>query len=177
MSQRQILLAMALAWCVGATPGSVIFGFVTTWLHRIGGRWPVVAVAALALAFPIVLCLAFAASSPIVALFGISAGMLVMGGIRGPIFATVQDVIPSNLHATATAIMMFFMYAIGVTFGPLLTGIASDALAPRFGSEALRYGLFIVILSAGAGGSLLLAAAGALLSPKKSAANDRSWPA
>ena len=173
LPQRQTILFMACAWGLGATSGSVAFGFLTTWLQRRGGRWPLMAVALPALIYPVAFCLAFAAPSTSASMIGIAAGLFLMGGVRGPVFATVQDVIPPHLRATAAALLMFSMYAIGVTLGPLLTGVASDALAPQFGRESLRYGLFVVVLSTGILASLLFATAGMLLSSEVNA-EDRA---
>lgn len=41
------------------------------------------------------------------------------------------------------AMMMFAQNFIGAGAGPLLIGWASDALAPEFGDESLRYALMI----------------------------------
>jgi predicted MFS family arabinose efflux permease len=56
---------------------------------------------------------------------------------NGPIYASVQNVSPDRMRATATAIFMFGATVLGSTFGPLVTGIVSDVVAGRVFPQAL----------------------------------------
>jgi MFS family permease len=149
MEQRHIVLFMAAAWGAGATSGGVVSGILTNWLYRKGGRWPLIVVGSLMIFFPAMCSVVFLAPSSILTLLAYGCALFLMGGIRGPAFATVQDIVPPSCQATANAFLMFSMYAIGVTFGPLLTGAISDALRSSLGTEALRYALLVVITSGG----------------------------
>jgi MFS transporter, Spinster family, sphingosine-1-phosphate transporter len=66
---------------------------------------------------------------------------------NGPLFATIQSAVPEHLRASATAVIFLFANLIGMGLGPLAAGALSDALAPYFAHESLRYAL--VILSPG----------------------------
>lgn len=156
MDQRHILLFLAAVWGIGATSGSVASGFLTNWVYRKGGKWPLVVVGVLAIVFPLLCCVAFLATKADVSLIVFACAIFVMGGIRGPSFAAVQDIVPSHCRATANSFLMFTMYAIGFTFGPLLTGVFSDILAVSLGAEALRYALLVVIASAGVAGAVFV---------------------
>lgn len=59
----------------------------------------------------------------------------------GPLFATLQTLVPGRMRATSLAIMYLFSNLIGVGLGPLIVGVLSDALRPLFGEESLRYAL------------------------------------
>jgi MFS family permease len=59
----------------------------------------------------------------------------------GPLFATVQTLVPERMRAMAFASIYLFANLIGTGLGPLITGEMSDALQPAFGSESLRYTL------------------------------------
>jgi MFS family permease len=59
----------------------------------------------------------------------------------GPLFATIQTLVPERMRAVAFAAIYLFVNLIGVGLGPLIAGALSDALQPRFGQEALRYSL------------------------------------
>ena len=48
------------------------------------------------------------------------------------------------MRAVASAIVLLLINIIGLAWGPLLTGLLSDALEPSFGIESLRYRLLIV---------------------------------
>jgi predicted MFS family arabinose efflux permease len=50
---------------------------------------------------------------------------------NGPIYASVQNVAPDHMRATASAIFMFGATVIGSTTGPLVAGIVSDNSAAR----------------------------------------------
>ena len=52
----------------------------------------------------------------------------------------------SFMRALATAIFLFVINLVGMGLGPLVVGIMSDLLEPRFGHESLRYALLIISL-------------------------------
>ena len=67
----------------------------------------------------------------------------------------VQGIAKPHMRAMAAAIVIVVISLVGGGLGPLLVGILNDWLNPRFGPEAVRYSLLIVIV-------LLILAAGAL---------------
>jgi MFS family permease len=70
-------------------------------------------------------------------------GIAALGGAAttGPVFATIQTLVPARMRATSIAFLYLFSNLIGLGLGPLAAGILSDALRPRFGEESLRYAL------------------------------------
>jgi hypothetical protein len=48
---------------------------------------------------------------------------------------------PARMRARAAAIQLFIGNLIGLGLGPQIIGLISDALAPRFGADSLRYAL------------------------------------
>ena len=78
-------------------------------------------------------------------------GMLVPASILGamylgPTFAMTQSIAKPNMRALASAVLLFIINLIGLGLGPWALGALSDGLAPRFGSESLRYALVIVVI-------------------------------
>jgi len=59
---------------------------------------------------------------------------------NGLVLANIQSLVPPRMRATAGAVN-FVMLMIGSGIGPLVVGMTSDALAPVYGSHALRYAL------------------------------------
>jgi hypothetical protein len=57
------------------------------------------------------------------------------------------------MRATASAILLFILNIVGLGIGPLLVGALNDALAPRYGDEAIRYSL-LLLTAIGAVGSV-----------------------
>lgn len=163
MPQRDIVLFLAAAWGSGATSGSVTFGLLTNRLNRTGGALPLLVVAALIFLFAAMCCVSFLMDSAHLTLIAFGCALFLMGGVRGPAFATVQDLVSPHCQATANSLLMLSMYVIVVTLGPLLTGIVSDALTATLGKEALRYALFAVLACASIAGSLFVVAAAILL--------------
>jgi len=70
----------------------------------------------------------------------------VLGGnmAQGPMFATIQTLVPPRMRAMSIALVYFFANLIGMGLGPLVAGVLSDALHPAFGEESLRYALMIL---------------------------------
>jgi len=73
-------------------------------------------------------------------------GLTAIGGaaVLGPLFATIQTLVPERMRATAIALIYLFANLIGVGLGPLAAGALSDALHPHFGEESLRYSLLVL---------------------------------
>ncbi|WP_150303734.1 spinster family MFS transporter [Pseudomonas saliphila] len=64
-----------------------------------------------------------------------------------PSFNLVTQLVNAWQRATAIALQTIFSTLLGVGLGPLVTGVLSDALLPRFGDESLRYALVLVSLT------------------------------
>jgi MFS transporter, Spinster family, sphingosine-1-phosphate transporter len=62
----------------------------------------------------------------------------------GPLFATLQSVVPAQMRAMSVAIIYLFTNLIGMGLGPLAVGVLSDVLHPAYGEESLRYALLIL---------------------------------
>ena len=71
--------------------------------------------------------------------------MALSGGLStGPLFATIQTLVPARARATAIAVMYLFANLIGLGLGPLVTGMISDALITDYGNASLRYALLLL---------------------------------
>lgn len=67
--------------------------------------------------------------------------MLAAGVFAGVLLAAVQGLVGPHARALAGAILMFSSNLIGVGLGPFAVGVLSDALAPVFGPDSLRWAL------------------------------------
>jgi len=70
-----------------------------------------------------------------------SLGSVVSSLTVGPLFATIQTLVPPRMRAMSIAIIYLFANLIGLGLGPLAVGALSDALRPLLGVESLRYAL------------------------------------
>lgn len=64
----------------------------------------------------------------------------------GPTYAMAQGVAKPHMRSMAAAIVIFMLNLVGAALGPLIVGILNDWFEPRFGVEAVRYSLLIVIV-------------------------------
>ncbi len=77
-------------------------------------------------------------------LFGIPAG--IAGPMYlGPTFAMTQTLVMPHMRAMASAILLFILNLIGLGIGPWFVGYVSDALAPQYGAESLRWALVSIV--------------------------------
>lgn len=72
----------------------------------------------------------------------------------GPIFASIQSIVSPRSRATAVAIFLFAVNALGIGVGPVFAGLLSDISARWFGpAEGLRFAMMVlsvvVLLSVG----------------------------
>jgi predicted MFS family arabinose efflux permease len=70
-------------------------------------------------------------------------GLATVGGntLFGPLFGTIQTLVPPHMRAMSIALILLFANLVGMGLGPLAVGVISDALRPHFGQESLRYAL------------------------------------
>jgi len=70
-------------------------------------------------------------------------GLAAVGGnlVIGPLFATIQTLVPGRMRAMSIALIYLFSHLIGMGLGPLAVGALSDAFRPWAVEESLRYAL------------------------------------
>ena len=61
------------------------------------------------------------------------------------VFANAQNLAPAHMRARAGALWLTVSSLVGLGIGPLLAGALSDALAPTFGRESIRYALISIV--------------------------------
>ena len=77
--------------------------------------------------------------------FGFLALAAVGGAVAaGPLFATIQTLVPQHMRAMSIAVVYLFANLIGMGLGPLSAGALSDVLRPWAADESLRYALLIL---------------------------------
>ncbi len=62
----------------------------------------------------------------------------------GPVYSTGQGIVPTNMRATASAVLLFVINLIGLGLGPLLVGMLSDYFANGIGmgpAQGVRWAL------------------------------------
>ena len=59
--------------------------------------------------------------------------------LSGPLFSTIQTLVPERMRAVSFALLYLFANLFGMGLGPLAAGALSDAFRPWAGEESLRY--------------------------------------
>jgi MFS family permease len=138
--------------------GVLLGGFAIDRLIRRNGRWRITipAMACLLLGPVEVVFLLAEPSSLWLAAYAASAFLTLVH--QGPVFALVLEVVPARLRAVAIATLLLCSALLGQAVGPLLVGMANDALAPALGAEAIRYSLLIIAATAMLAGVTILLA-------------------
>jgi MFS transporter, Spinster family, sphingosine-1-phosphate transporter len=131
-----------------------IAGILGTWLGgRIADRWgatnrrhvltsPAVG---MAIAIPIAY-LGYSAGDWRVALVLLFVPTALNSLYYGPVYSSVQGLVPLRSRAMASAVLLFFQNLIGLGFGPLLFGMLSDAIKPSFGEDSVQVVLYTATL-------------------------------
>ena len=72
-------------------------------------------------------------------------GLMFMAAVFfGPSFAMTQALATLRMRSVATSLLLFIQTLIGNGLGPSVTGFLSDALAPSFQQDSLRYALVAI---------------------------------
>lgn len=138
LTVRPANLACGVIYTVGGVLGGTAGGFAIDRYVRArpGGRLAAAAVAALLAApaayFGVQQALGSLAAA--VVLITIAYGLL--NTYYGLVYASIQDIAPASLRGTVMAIYFLVMYVGGASFGPVLTGRLSDAMAHRAAAAA-----------------------------------------
>lgn len=77
----------------------------------------------------------------------------------GPTIAMAHALVGPRYRALASSLLFFVLNLIGLGLGPLTVGAVSDALAPTFGVESIRWAIMTTGVVAALGGVLYFAAA------------------
>lgn len=90
------------------------------------------------------LVMMFLAKSSIMVLLLFIVPAATMNVYLAPVLSQAQSLVALRMRATTSALVLLIINVIGLAFGPLLTGMLSDFLEPRFAEESMRYSLLIV---------------------------------
>jgi predicted MFS family arabinose efflux permease len=101
---------------------------------------------AIFLVFNLTIAIAYyqAPSRPVVIALALGAPFL--PSILPIVLATVQNLSPATMRARAAAVLLSVSTLVGIGCGAPIAGALSDALAPTYGDEAIRYSLLPIVV-------------------------------
>ncbi len=96
---------------------------------------------------PLGVAMAFA-SSPTVGFVFLFLFMVTLSFHNPPCMAMAQTLAPVRMRALASVVMTMLVTGTGVGLAPVMIGALNDYLTPRFGAEAIRYSIALMMLGA-----------------------------
>lgn len=147
MTSTAVGLRLALIMGIAGMAGTLGGGrLVDRWVGKTGDpRWsPWLCAAFLACTLPFTIAV-FTVSNATVALALYIVPSVLNHMILGPVVASMQNLAGVTRRAMAAAFYLFLVNLISSGLGPVLAGWLSDALQPRFGQDALRYSLLLLV--------------------------------
>ncbi|WP_289032172.1 MFS transporter [uncultured Paraglaciecola sp.] len=67
---------------------------------------------------------------------------------QGPLLAMSQAATPVSMRSSSAALMLFVGNIIGLGLGPFVIGFISESLSDTYGTESLRYALYVIPVAA-----------------------------
>jgi predicted MFS family arabinose efflux permease len=124
--------------------GTIAGGFITDFLTKRDVRWLAWIPMLASIASTTMAALLFLAHNAELAFAILVVPSFVQGLSTAPSYTLMQNLAAVRSRATSTALLSFCITIVGAAFGPLLVGVLSDLLSPRFGQESLRYAFFAI---------------------------------
>lgn len=146
---RDVGFVIGPAAVLGVVTGAILSGMVATWLaERSGNRFAglTVPILALPLAVPAFVLYLFSPSIPLLMLSILLLNFMISSTL-GPCVAVGVSLVQPSRRGLASTLILTLMAIIAGTIAPLIVGIISDALAPTYGQESLRYALAAMMIT------------------------------
>lgn len=137
-------LGLGFANGVGGALGTVASGLLADRLGRRRPAWSLMVPSVALFAAAIFFGATFLVPAPMVAIVLLTVALFLNFCFIAPSFAAAQAVAPQNMRATASALLVLSSGLVGASAGPVIVGMLSDMLKPRFGLLSLRYALMVV---------------------------------
>ena len=142
-----------------AIVGTLLAGWLADRLARGDARWLLgVAALGVALSLPFLISICLWPDARTAMLFAIPSGIFGAGWAPAA-YTAAQNLVPAPMRATAASVLVLSLTLLGQGLGPQVVGLLNDALAPRYGDDAVRYSLVIVLATSLVGAALLALAA------------------
>jgi MFS family permease len=143
LSSERVGMWMAVVYGLGGLLGIYLGGeWAARWAPR-DERRQLIAAAMVQCIFAVATALLYCSSTYAGALGWLAFAVVGAATTSGPLFATVQSLVPERLRACAVAVIFLFSNLIGLGLGPLVVGMLSDALRAWAAEDSLRYALML----------------------------------
>ena len=145
---------------LGGIAGGILAGLLAARLIKRSGNpyaGLIVPIVALPLAIPAYATFLFAPQLSTVVVAIAVMNFLLSSGL-GPCVALAVSLVPATRRGVTSTVMLIVQNLLAFALGPLMIGLASDALKPVYGEDALRYALATMLVAPLAASLLLIMA-------------------
>lgn len=141
MTSAQVGLWLAVLFGLSGLAGAYLGGELASRYAANNERLQLIALACAFVGATVLTVLIYLCSSPYWALVVMGLASILANVAGGPVFATIQTLVPERMRAMAFALVYLLANLIGMGLGPLAAGMLSDAYEPWAGEQSLRYAL------------------------------------
>ena len=132
---------------VAGISGNLLGGILSDlWQSKTNQGRPMFLFWACLIMLPIFIVFRYSEPNSLIFWVGVTLGYFQLGLFYGPVFSTVQELVPIRIRATIVAFLILMLNLVGLTFGSLGGGVAVDLL--RSASVAEPYTTMLVIFTA-----------------------------
>ncbi len=146
MSIAEVGLALGLVSGSAGAIGTFLGGFLSDKLGHTDKRWYVWVPILGNLLSLIPASYALLGGNPKWILVALFPANILNSFYLGPSIAMCQGLVSPGMRAVASAILFFVLNMIGLGLGPVIVGLLSDAYAPIFGDNNLRYAMITALV-------------------------------
>lgn len=149
MPLQQLASGLAVAAFFGGVSGAYCAGRFADFFGRRGLHWYLITITlALLVGLPFTV-LMIVVDSPMLALLLFGVQQFTFACYSGPVFATMQFLVPAKMRALVVAIHLFILNLVGLGLGPLVIGMMNDYFSVTFSdATAIKTSLLLITSSA-----------------------------
>lgn len=132
---------------IAGITGAIVLGVLCDRLTSKDSRWPFRLCAIGLIGFGLtMIILCFSDDVNIATALTLPAGLMAGGWVIA-MQSALQDLLPSKMRATGSALWAFGLTFVGLAIGVQGVGIANDLFTARFGDQAIRYSMALTLLT------------------------------
>ena len=132
---------------VAGISGNLLGGILSDlWQSKTNQGRPMFLFWACLIMLPIFIVFRYSEPNSLIFWVGVTLGYFQLGLFYGPVFSTVQELVPIKIRATIVAFLILMLNLVGLTFGSLGGGVAVDLI--RAASVENPYTTMLVIFTA-----------------------------
>lgn len=144
MPSDELGVWLTLIYGIGGTVGTLVGGMLATRYAARNETFQLRATAAVYAFNAALMMIFFLCRDKYAAIAVNTVGVVIASLVSGPLFGTIQTVVPERMRAMSITMLYLLGNLIGMGLGPLVTGALSDLLTPWAGANSLRYALLML---------------------------------